>query len=218
MANNDNNKDNDRSHIQLNGLLATVSASENGNILIWDFDYTNIPIGLMRGSNNNSDLCATSTCIDFQLLDCIKIFKDCKFNSEIVDNSSKTNSKVNKDKNNKNNSKKGATSNKSNNNNNKQNEEMLKSKFLLNKKIMITAMKDGKLTIHDLSNAYFPHRFISSSVTAISSQGHVAFHRGNDFLYNDSGVEVYNSIITTTTITTTSSITLLALLLLLFFF
>jgi WD40 repeat protein len=38
--------------------------------------------------------------------------------------------------------------------------------------------RDGKILMQDLRYGYFPSHHVSSSVTAISSQGHVAFQRG----------------------------------------
>jgi hypothetical protein len=43
---------------------------------------------------------------------------------------------------------------------------------------ILSAGRDGKLLMQDLRFGYFPNHHISPSVTAISSQGHVAYQRG----------------------------------------
>lgn len=43
---------------------------------------------------------------------------------------------------------------------------------------ILSVGRDGKVLMQDLRYGYFPNHHISPSVTAISSQGHVAFHRG----------------------------------------
>lgn len=43
---------------------------------------------------------------------------------------------------------------------------------------MISVGKDGRMLIQDLRNGYFPDTHTSRCVTAISSHGHLAFHRG----------------------------------------
>ena len=43
---------------------------------------------------------------------------------------------------------------------------------------ILSVGKAGAILIHDLRNSFFPRSHISPSVTAISSQGHVAFQRG----------------------------------------
>lgn len=43
---------------------------------------------------------------------------------------------------------------------------------------ILSVGKDGMLLVQDIRNAYFPRQHMSASVTAISSQGHVAFQRG----------------------------------------
>jgi hypothetical protein len=43
---------------------------------------------------------------------------------------------------------------------------------------ILSAGRDGKVLMQDLRYGYFPNHHLSPSVTAISSQGHVAFHRG----------------------------------------
>lgn len=43
---------------------------------------------------------------------------------------------------------------------------------------ILSVGKAGTILIHDLRNSFFPRSHISPSVTAISSQGHVAFQRG----------------------------------------
>lgn len=43
---------------------------------------------------------------------------------------------------------------------------------------VLSAGRDGKILMQDLRYGYFPNHHISPSVTAISSQGHVAFQRG----------------------------------------
>ena len=46
---------------------------------------------------------------------------------------------------------------------------------------ILSVGKDGMLLVQDVRNAFFPRQHMSSSVTAISSQGHVAFQRGKIF-------------------------------------
>ena len=140
--------------------LATASlTSENqgGEILIWNINIPNFPVCVMKGHSE--------TCTDFRWLD-----------TPLA--STKNTSELNQQAGGKKAGSKGSKDSK------EKEREDNKPKFLGVQHHILSVGKDGNMLVQDIRNAYFPRQHVSGNVTAISSQGHVAFQRGK-VLRND---------------------------------